>query len=89
MKQHEITHYASIVAVLLAGDVQARLVTNGSTPSVVVTQGGNRIIWGNTGPTWAYTVVTKKGSTIGGETEVASGVSPEQAATLIAGYQAV
>jgi hypothetical protein len=84
VKQHDPTHYASIVAVLLAGDVQARMVRNGFAPSVEVKQSGDRVIWGNTGPTWAFTVVTKDGMTAGGETTTASGVPPEQAALLIA-----
>lgn len=78
-----IDHYASIVAVLLAGDIQARVATNGAHSTIVVTADGDRIIWGNTTGRWAFTVVTKEGTTVGGSTDVAAGVPPEEAAVLI------
>ena len=80
----EISHYASIAAVLLAGDIQARVVSNGTTPSVVVTAEGDRVIWGNDGEVWAFTVVTASGMTIGGLTETPYDVPPEDVATMIA-----
>lgn len=82
----DLNHYASIVAVLLAGDIQARLVGHGKVLSAVEvkTERGDRIIWGNGGEHWAATIVAVEGETSVFTSTLAFDAAPEDVAVTMA-----
>lgn len=71
-------HHHLIVSLLLAAEVQARVVSNAEYTGVEIrTEPDGRIIWANTGDYWVYSQVTAEGEVIGGSTEVDADAEPE------------
>lgn len=94
---HPSVHDAA-VAVLLAGDVQARAVHNASGNSVVIVQlvDGGEVVWGNAYLTpggelvpkpWSATLVDPGGNQYGLTTDVPADASPEEVARTIATFE--
>jgi len=91
---HEAPHYQAVVHLLVAGDIAARVVSNPKVMSVgVKLEDGSEVIWGNSGPEWAFTLVARSevigaevigGQALTGKSDVASGVPAEDVARLIA-----
>lgn len=80
-------HYAQIVTLLLAGDVQARVVSGEEWMGVEVRQDAQRIYWTNVpmGLPWGWSVVDKEtGKVLTGRSHIAADASPEDVALAIA-----
>ena len=85
-------HYAQVVAVLRALDVQARVVSGEAWMGLEVRRGDDRIYWGNSESRpvlvtlpWGWTVVDKASGKIeSGRTHIAPDASPEDVALAIA-----
>ena len=56
MEARSEEHVGRVVALLLSGDVQARMVF-GERPSVQVSRGNESIVWSNVVDVWAWTAV--------------------------------
>jgi hypothetical protein len=85
--------YRAVAAVLLAGDVQARVVSNAQGHWIEVQLiDGSRVLWSNDHPYWGYTIVlrdTALASAIGsniiaGRETLPCDVAVEDAAKMIA-----
>lgn len=78
-----------IVPVLIAGDVQARVVSNPKSSFIEVRLiDGGRVLWGisEDAPWWAYSIIDPDGDLHTGLTGVGADASPEEVARLIATY---
>jgi hypothetical protein len=84
--------FHQLAALLLAGNIQARVVHNEHTYSIEVKlESGTRVYWTNRGRSWAYTAVLPDGDTRGaiapaGHPLMSSSVSSEEAAAYIAQF---
>ena|SRR5215471_18410000 len=85
---YEAGFYAAVVTNLLAGDVQARRVSNDQAIAVEVRlEDGTRVLWSNAGHWWAYTSVGPDGSTDGRVATLGWDAPPDSVATLIATFE--
>lgn len=81
---------ARVVSILLAVDIQARVVSAGETFGIEVrnTAHGQRIIWGITDGRWGWTMVKADGSTEASMVPLTAEAEPEVvAAALASTYQ--
>lgn len=91
---YEQSHYQGIVHLLTAGDIAARVISNTRMSGVAVSlEDGTEVVWGNSGPEWAYTAVAPTevigdevlgGEVVTGKAQMPSGATAEQVAHLIA-----
>lgn len=78
-------HYAQVAAVLRAADIECRVVSNpGHTAVEVHLEDESRIVWGNDGLHWAYTMVREDGEVFTVESLLLSTELPEVVAQVIA-----
>ncbi len=85
---YEKGFYASVVTLLLAGEIQARTVSNEQATSIEVKlEDGTRILWSNAGKWWAYTAIDKAGDTRSVVSTVGWDATAETVAGMIATYE--
>lgn len=83
-------HYAWIAAILLAGDIQARVVTNPRLTGIAVSMvTGEQLVWSNENEhgRWAYSHVTESGEIVGRVTLLEADAKPEVVARHIATFE--
>jgi hypothetical protein len=86
-----VTRARQIVPLLLAGDIQARAVSNNKAEMVEIRLvDGGKVLWGvnneELGPWWAWMIIDPDGETHAGLTGVAGDAEPEEVARLIATF---
>lgn len=85
-----LTKLAQIVTLLIAGDIQARIVSNEEADFVEIkmTDGGG-VLWNrDSGPWWSFTILDREGQLGNARvTGLASDAAPEEVAKLMATYQ--
>jgi hypothetical protein len=82
-------HYQAIAHLLVAGDIQARVVKNQSATSIEVKlEDGSAVLWNNGSRVgWTWTVIDKEGALhVGPEVDLPQGADPEAVAAHIAGH---
>lgn len=91
MSDYHITrdYYSAIAATLLAGDIQARVVSNSATISIEVKLiDGGRVLWSNVpGYCWGYAIIPLNGQMRGDMTDNRWDLSVEDAARMIAMFE--
>lgn len=80
--------YAAVAASLLAGDIQARVVSNAESASIEVRLvDGTRVLWSNAkGKVWGYAVIRENADMEGDTTAAPWDLMPEEAARVIATF---
>ena len=84
----EFDFYAAVASLLLAGDIQARVVSNAEATSIEVQMvDGTKVLWSNAkGRAWGYSIVSPTSDVIGDVTDVEGDSSPEVVAGMIATF---
>lgn len=78
-------YFRAVAAVLLAGDIQARLVSNSEHPAVeVLLIDGSRVLWSNARQFWGYTIISPNGTGTSDIESLPWDVDVEDAAKMIA-----
>jgi len=86
----EKAHYQAITHLLVAGDIQARVVSNDVAMSVEVKlEDGSAILWSNHDHHgWKWSRLTPEGEVkVGDGATIAQDASPDEVATFIARFQ--
>lgn len=80
--------YAAVAASLLAGDIQARVVTNAESASIEVRLvDDSRVLWSNArGRAWSYAIIREHADMVGDTTDHPWDLMPEEAARAIATF---
>lgn len=82
---YERSFFVSVMQLLNAGDVAARLVAAKDSHAIQVTlEDDTRVIWGNQGKVWAYTHITKEGDPVTHQSETSWDSPPDEVAQMIA-----